>query len=390
MSEIDKYYKNWVDETLSKVKLDEDKKEKLLSSHTKEKEKVTSEFRKLTGLDKKDMGFLFAAIALQCIRQYILGGTIGKVIDKTTRVTHNAPSIIKLEKTLNNKYDKVSKTLENIGKYKTGEEIAKKCKVPYDAITNSSKYNLGLEGLTHRYQTLGHDPLFGIIFGTMNILTDTMTLNDFSSFCVDMEDFSIGEEISTLDVAKNALSSIASDTTRLPKALFSQIVHMKTDEFTKIGLPIPGTTILSGKFKELYLKNYDKICFERDLRTVELQTGFNLMINKIIELVHGLYYDEKLCGDRNLYDAKTIKIILYSNIIASSSNILASYFVNPLGVNYLDIGGIGITFYRIIKDIPFMLSLEKEFIDKKLYLNYRREIENLDMEITNLVNEIIK
>ena len=58
MSEIDKYYKNWVDETLSKVKLDEDKKEKLLSSHTKEKEKVTSEFRKLTGLDKKIWDFI--------------------------------------------------------------------------------------------------------------------------------------------------------------------------------------------------------------------------------------------------------------------------------------------------------------------------------------------
>ena len=387
MSEIDKYYKKWVDEKLSKLNLDDEKKEKLLSSHTKEKEKVTSEFRKLTGLDKKDIGFLFVAIALQCIRQYVLGGKIGEVIGKTSVVAQNTPSLIKLEKKLNNKYDKVSKTLENIGKYKTGEEIAKKCKVPYDAILNTNKSDL--KSLTQRYQTLGHDPLFGIVFGTMNILTDTMTLNDFTSFCVNMDDLSVGEEISTLDVAKNAFYSVTKDNKNLPKALFSQIVHMKTDEFTRLGIPIPEDSIFSTKLKDL-LKDYDRICFERDLRTVELQTGFNLMINKIIELLHGFYYDEKISGDKNLYEVKTRKIILYSNIIASSSNILASYFVNPLGINYLDIGGIGITFYKIIKDVPFMLSLEKEFIDKKLYLNYRREIENLDMEITSLVNEIIK
>ena len=39
----------------------------------------------------------------------------------------------------------------------------------------------GLSGCNHRYKTLGHDPLVGLIVGTSNIATSTLCVNDFAS-----------------------------------------------------------------------------------------------------------------------------------------------------------------------------------------------------------------
>ena len=52
--------------------------------------------------------------------------------------------------------------------------------VPYDATTyeKGKKLNLfkGVEkGVNHRFATLGHDPLAGLLVGTVNIMTSTIT-----------------------------------------------------------------------------------------------------------------------------------------------------------------------------------------------------------------------
>ena len=55
--------------------------------------------------------------------------------------------------------------------------------VPYDALNYSENYSgesHGLSGNNHRYKALGHDPLAGLIVGTANIATNTLTVNDFS------------------------------------------------------------------------------------------------------------------------------------------------------------------------------------------------------------------
>ena len=51
--------------------------------------------------------------------------------------------------------------------------------VPFDAIYGGKDYGLGIGGgFTHRAKTIGHDPLLGWIFGTMNIATSTVTVSD--------------------------------------------------------------------------------------------------------------------------------------------------------------------------------------------------------------------
>ena len=40
-------------------------------------------------------------------------------------------------------------------------------------------------------------------------------------------------------------------------------------------------------------------------------------------MIHGLYYDESIYPNKNLYSVKTRKILSYSNLIASASNVIA-------------------------------------------------------------------
>ena len=61
--------------------------------------------------------------------------------------------------------------------------------VPYDA-TRYEAENIGLfKGANHRFATLGHDPVLGLVFGTSNIMTNSIT-------CVkDTNVFGIGARI---------------------------------------------------------------------------------------------------------------------------------------------------------------------------------------------------
>lgn len=385
MSKIEDYYNNKLNIYMENLTLSEKEKDDLCMEYLQDEKEIKEEFRRLTGLNFTDMGFLFFAVALQVIRQYILGGHIGEVADTSKRPKHNDPDIKREEKRKRQEYkDKhydESEKVTGSKKYRSYMEIAMTSKVPYDAQPP------GLSGKNHRYKSLGHDPLLGWVFGTMNILTDTITLNNFMSYDVDMHmKLTVTGPTTLLNICKDSIETTREDYKRLAAAVFSQGVHLKSDEFTKAGLPIPGTTILGGVFEDLYMSNYDKLCFQRDLKTVALQAAFAMIINQIIALVHGFYYDEKEYPNPRVYEVKTRKILLYSNIIASGSNILFSYFTK--NIRYLDIGGAMVAIYRIVQDIPFMLSLEKEFINSELSKKYQREIDKLDMDIYELLDKI--
>lgn len=80
-----------------------------------------------------------------------------------------------------------------IGKkyYCTREEMHSN-PVPFDAIvlnpiyktSRFSPFKPGISGLNHRFTAIGHDPILGLIFGTANIMTGTITRNDFKSWHV--------------------------------------------------------------------------------------------------------------------------------------------------------------------------------------------------------------
>ena len=103
--------------------------------------------------------------------------------------------------------------------------------VPYDS-ANSSGLNQTVEGLgarTHRYQSLGHDPLLGFIFGTMDILKGQFTAIDKHGKLI-----------------VQAVNVSGRDTVGMSifEALARVFGHMKSDIATSAGLPAPLMPLL--------------------------------------------------------------------------------------------------------------------------------------------------
>ena len=70
----------------------------------------------------------------------------------------------------------------------------------------------------------------------------------------------------------------------------------------------------------------------------------------------------------DLYKVKTRKILLYSNLIASASNVIGVAVAESMGKNavqYLDIGGIAVTLYRLVNDRNFIRKVKEEFIQNR-------------------------
>ena len=120
---------------------------------------------------------------------------------------------------------------------------------------------------------------------------------------------------------------------------------------------------LAGK---LYKSNYDSLCLLKDIAVVGTQAVTAILINMIIGLVHGLYYDPKKYSNRDVYEVKTRKILSYSNLISSASNIIwvggNAVAGNEAVWKDLDIAGIIVTMYRLITDTKFIQSVKEEFI----------------------------
>lgn len=335
--------------------------------------KIQDEFNRLTGLDRTDYAFLGLATAMQVARWAIIAhfSKLGQGFDPNERMKDNDQKITDLERKQRdefkdkmgyNKGDKVEQ-----GKYKDWLQILY-TGVPFDTSKGTKQFNLGIGGPTHRIKTLGHDPILGWIFGPMNIMTDLMTTNDFMSYHV-----TNGEVVgraSTMKGFYGMYESTMEDKKRLSAAIVAEAIHLESDKFTKIGLPIPLlSSVCEPLAKALSEHHYDNMCFCRDLKTVALQAGFSMIINLIIGLVHGLFFDESKHRDRDLYACKTHKILMYSNVMSSASNLIytgiKAYATGPSAWKNLDIGGLGVTLYRLIADTKFIYRVQEEFVEKE-------------------------
>lgn len=302
-------------------------------------EQIDRDFQESTKLNSTDVIFLFVATALQCVRQYLLPS-----LDKRISATDG------------------DNMMENLL-----SDIPPKWKdvlfqsVPYDAILTSEHVEeTGLSGITHRYRTLGHDPLLGLVFGTANIMTNSLTKYDFESFQVRNMTIVRHYPNGTIGMLQNAIERGCSDNKLLIAALARQVIHIGSDFFTKQGLPIPGICVMNNDLaKDMITK------WHLDSWNLVKGTTTAALINQIIFILHFFFYDTERDGNKSLYEVKTRKVLSYSNILATSSNILVSTFTQDY--SKLDIGGIVVTLYRIISDYKFISSIKKEFLEKELY-----------------------
>lgn len=346
-------------------------------------DKIDADFEKATGLNKTDISVLMVASALQISRWAVIGVINGKVTDhiSESRVDHNDKSIVNMEKEKRKAYQESHQSQGRVKskEHRDWEQLIFES-VPYDITRGSSKFpGVNMEGGYHRIHTLGHDPVLGWIFGTMNILSDTITLDNFRTFDVYMGSTKQWEKETNLIAAfADALDSIKENENRLPAAIFAQAIHLKSDFNTRLGLPVPVLETFAPDFAgKLYKEGYDTLCMMKDVAVVGAQAVLAAIINLLITLIHGLYYDQNDCFSKELYEVKTRKILMWSNVIASSSNLVtvaatevaAFYTENPelakTGLQFMDIGGYMVTCYRLISDTKYVAKIKKEFLENE-------------------------
>lgn len=349
-----------------------------------EVERINNEFSNKTGIfNKKDLSFLMVATALQTARWLIIQsicGDLGQTIDKDARLDHNDKSIKESVKESNKSFQKHFENhghRESIKNYKSWEQIVFSS-APYDTAVGSAAFGENLEGGYHRYKTLGHDPILGWIFGTANFITDTCTLSNYNSYRISRvgtPHFSEPTNLGT--IFYEVFDSTKEDWLRLPAGIFAEFVHLKSDVFTKLGLPVPVLETFSESLAgDLYKSQYDSLCLLKDLAIVGNQAAWSILINMIISLVHGLLYNPEKDGDRKLYEVRTRKILCISNALASAGNI--AYAVGTEDWRKLDVGGIMVTLYRLFTDARFISRIKKQFIEGEMDKVLEKEIKELD------------
>ena len=174
---------------------------------------------------------------------------------------------------------------------------------------------------------------------------------------------------------------VRADPLNLPAAIFAQAQHLKSDQYTKIGLPIPILSSLNEQFaSKLYRENYDALCLARDAKIVGASFLVSKLFDMIISLLHGLF--RKKDEDQDLYEVRSRKILLISNVIASSSTIInASITSNPRN---LDIGSLLNTVTHLFSDVRFILKIKQEFIESEIADKVQKEL----LAVNDLFEEV--
>lgn len=332
-------------------------------------DEIDEKFEKYTGLNKLDVSFLFLAVALQVVRQY----TLTKFPERLDDQTAANNTIGHGEEHSNRKHRYYNPSLEEI------------CSnpVPFDAnfLANGALEGGGYMG--HRVTAIGHDPILGLIFGTANIVTSTLTNKNLQSYHIYTGYDKLGR---SKDCLKNKANTglVLSKTKdkllheglegkeKVGASLLKEIIHLRSDIYTKNSLPLPIVTVIdAGLAAELAQRGLDMA----NIVTVGKQMTFSVFINTMISMLHGLFYNESVEYSRRVYEVRTRKILSYSNFIASASNLIyvgANVSLgNESAWKSLDIGGLAVTLYRIATDAKFIRQVKREFIEQEFFAQIR-------------------
>lgn len=316
---------------------------------------LDEQFCKRTDLNKVDTAFLFVAIGLQIARQYILTKLPQRLDDQSAANSTKGHN----EEHSNRNHRYYNPSLEEI--------ITNP--VAFDANIGANGALSGGGSMGHRVTAIGHDPVLGLIFGTANIATSTLTTASFASYHIytngnnrDAFTYNARTDLVLSNTMNKLLDNGMDGKIIVATSLMKEIIHLNSDLNTKNSLPLPGISVINSKLAS------DLASYGLDMSnvfTVGKQVTYASMINMIIAMVHGLFFDGSSDMDRKLYEVKTRKILSYSNLVASSSNLAVVAVTGDM--NLLDLGGLGVTIYRLITDTKFIKHVKEEFI----FGNYR-------------------
>ena len=330
---------------------------------------IDRQFTKATKLDGIDMRFLFLATALQCLRQYLLTPMTPRVDDQTAA------------KKVKGEHKESSDRIHRLYNPSLEEIITNP--VPFDANVGSNGALAGYGALGHRGATIGHDPIMGIVFGTANIATSTLTTWKMKSYHITTGTVSIGNGRSNMrDVfGADAKTDIVLDRTFKVKlleqgldgkvivgaSLTKELQHLRSDVHSKDSLPIPMVSaidpVLAGKLAK---RGFDMA----NVLDIGKQSAYAMAIDILIAMIHGMFYDAGSGLSQSMYEIRTRRILVYSNLIASVSNVIATLVAECLHIDasrYVDWGGYANTLRRIVFDTKFIREIKRDFLKNELH-----------------------
>jgi hypothetical protein len=314
--------------------------------------------------------------------------------------------------------------------YASMEHIITKSGVPYDAtaylnteslqklLRKDEKWDFDIyslisteklqlfKGANHRFSTLGHDPILGLIFGTSNIMTNTITCvkkpmikgmigvpvitTNHVVFTSDFKDPRIATYASTVAMLQQAIERTKDQPSAFVASLIKQIIHIGTDLYTTCGIQIPAANLILSNKEVQKLTSYISA---GDIIKIGTSAKLTELINLLISTLHTLTYDTSMPVSRELYNARTRKIIMYSDVIATGSNVLwvggNMLAGNKRAVKQLDIGGLIVTIERLIHDTEYIRKIKEEFVVKEEFVfgNFNKMIQGdgLNLEETDVL-----
>ncbi|MHB1609858.1 MAG: hypothetical protein ACYCXX_14745 [Acidiferrobacter thiooxydans] len=232
--------------------------------------------------------------------------------------------------------NKIKEKTGNLFPPDTIKELEKAYRVPYDASTNSTLKSAvkGLGPRTHRFQSLGHDPLLGFIFGVRDILTGEFTgigINGHLIVQQVADPFLKGEHLFV----------------RILEAMKVQLGHLASDVATPGGLPAPLMPLLQflqfGKIgnheytigevaRQMYRSGYDSRHF--------MAGSIPVMITEVI--IRLGYFVRSIKAGKTLAEslpsASSVKLrrqLLIANSVAMLINAGKVYITqNPLAISW--------------------------------------------------------
>ena len=361
---------------------------------------LDKEFESITGLNGRDVVFLFTAIGLQMTRIVILNElTKSETAGSQNR---NETKLHEFQEKLLGRFNS-GEDIKDGPYYASMNHIVTKMGVPYDAssiFSSSAVENmLGkgrtwdfdissfilnekikyFKGANHRFSTLGHDPILGLIFGTSNIMTNTITFvktplavvgveipiltTNHVIFTSDYKDPRIAQYGSTAIMLAKSIERTKEQPSALVASLIKQIIHIGTDLYTPCGIQIPGANLVLSNKNAEKLTQYIST---GDIVKIGTSAALAEFINFLIGTIHSLMYDETKDASKELYSVRTRKIIMYSNVIATGSNALwvtgNMMSGNGTALKQLDIGGLIVLAKRLMTDTEYIRKIKEEFV----------------------------
>lgn len=136
-------------------------------------------------------------------------------------------------------------------------KLEKWMKVPYDPSRNKGLEQIieGLNPHTHRFQSLGHDPILGFLFGVVDIMKGTFSAIDSNGqWIVQANNMHGTAGMHLFDAIARQFGHLLSDvaTTRgLPAPFMPLVQFLQVGEFTSKGLTVGDVSV------KMYTHNYD-------------------------------------------------------------------------------------------------------------------------------------